>query len=121
MGVAVIYGSASLSLAALEYLVHIDIEDVPDDLVALGIDVPDDAAQVKLAEQDLPADWRRPGAEGCAGVGDDWITGGAALTLAVPSAIVPEEDNVLINPGHARAGELRVGTWRPFSYDPRLL
>ena len=42
-GVAAVYTASSLALAALEYLVHVDIEDVPGDLVAMAIEVPGDA------------------------------------------------------------------------------
>ena len=39
----------------------------------------------------------------------------------VPSVIIPEEDNLIINPTHPRAAELRIVSERRFSYDPRLL
>lgn len=120
-GVAVIYASATLSLAALEYLVHIDIADVPDDLIALGIDVPEDAPATRVSPSDLPVGWKRADAASCVVLGDDWAAAGESLTLSVPSAIVPEEANVLINPRHARAAELIVAVSRAFAYDPRLL
>lgn len=120
-GGAVVYASATLSLAALEYLVHVDIAEVPADLVALGIEVPEDAAAAVLGVADLPPDWKRPDAAGSAAVGDAWVAEGASLTLAVPSAIVPEENNVLINPRHGRAADVRIASERPFAYDPRLL
>lgn len=41
--------------------------------------------------------------------------------LRVPSAVVPEESNVLIDPNHPRAGEVAVVSVRPFAFDPRLL
>lgn len=120
-GVAVIYASATLSLAALEYLVHIDIEDVPDDLIALAIDVPDDASTARVDRRDLPAHWRRTGYADCIAIGDAWVSQGATLTLSVPSAIVPEESNVLINPAHADAAGVQIAASRRFSFDPRLL
>ena len=63
-GVPVVYLSPALSLAALEYLVHIDIEDVPDDLVALEIEVPDHASRETVRPEDLPADWNQHPSEG---------------------------------------------------------
>lgn len=118
---AVIYASATLSLAALEYLVHIDIEDVPDDLIALAIDVSDDASTARVDMRDLPAHWRRTGYADCIAIGDAWVSQGATLTLSVPSAIVPEESNVLINPAHADAAGVQIAASRRFSFDPRLL
>jgi len=121
-GVAAVYTSASLALAALEYLVHVDAEDVPGDLVALEIEVPDDAGVRIVRPRDLPADWNRvEDHPACVAMGAEWVRNGADLVLRVPSAIVPEESNLLINPGHPTAGRVTVVGTRPFSFDPRLL
>ena len=121
-GVPVLYTSSTLALAALEFLVHADIEDVPDDLVALAIEVPDDAGAKTVAVNDLPGDWNQlPDHPACAKIGDEWVAEGTALLLRVPSAVVPEESNLLINPGHPRAGDVVVVSMRPFAFDRRLL
>lgn len=120
-GIPVIYASQSLSLAALEYLVHTDVEDAPPDLVAMAIELPEDAPIASVTEDDLPPDWnQRPDHPACVELGNGWAAEGKALLLTVPSAVVPEERNVLINPVHARAGEVRVVSTRPFAFDPRL-
>jgi RES domain-containing protein len=121
-GVAVVYTSATLSLAALEYLVHVQIEDVPDDLVALGIDVPDGASVQDVAPADLPADWNRVvDHPACSALRDRWARDGAALVLRVPSAIIPHERNLLLNPRHPQMERVSVASAEPFSFDPRLL
>jgi RES domain-containing protein len=121
-GVAVVFTATHLSLSALEYLVHVDIDEAPDDLVALGIEVPDDAGERHLSTENLPANWRTMlHAEECRAIGDAWAKGQESLVLRVPSIIIPEEDNLVINPGHPRAAEVRIVSERPFSYDPRLL
>jgi len=120
-GVAIVYASATLSLAALEYLAHIDVEDVAADLIALAIDVPDDAPAGTIEPTELPVDWRLTGHPACIATGDAWVSRGETLTLSVPSAIVPEESNVLINPAHAHASFVRVAASRRFGFDPRLL
>ena len=110
--ISVVYTSSTLALAALEYLVHVDIEDVPDDLVAMAIEVPDD----------LPPDWNQVlDHPACARIGDQWAAKGTVLLLLVPSAVVPEESNVLINPDHPRAGDVRMVSIRPFAFDSRLV
>jgi RES domain-containing protein len=120
-GVAVVYASATLALAALEYLVHVDPQDVPDDLVALRVDVPDAAAAETVAVADLPADWNTlDDHPACVARGDAWAAVGTALALRVPSAIVPEEGNVLLNPAHPGMRLVRVAAARPFAFDPRL-
>lgn len=122
-GRAVVYSSASLSLAALEYLVHVEPLLAPSDLVAMEIAVPDDVglgAEV-LAEQFPDGNWRQyPAPEWQAELGDTWIEDGTFLWLAVPSAVIPGEYNVLVNPRHARMSDVRVLSTRQFSFDGRL-
>jgi len=121
-GVAVVYAASHLSLSALEYLVHIDIEDVPEDLLALAIEVPDDAGEIVVPPADLPAGWREtPAPPFCRQLGDNWVAGSEALLLRLPSVLIPEETNVLVNPAHPRAREVRIARSRLFAFDPRLL
>ena len=120
-GMAVVYTASHLSLAALEYLVHIDPEDAPDDLVALGLQIPEQASQLVCGPSDLPAGWwQTPPPPECQEVGDRWIREGQHLLFRVPSVLVPEEEIVLMNPGHPEARGVRIAGSRPFSFDPRL-
>ena len=123
-GVAVVYASKSLSLAVLEYLVHIDPALVPDDLLAVEIELPDDPALGAVVDPAAfpPGEWRTyPAPEWQAELGDLWVQDGTFLWLAVPSAIVPEEHNVLVNPRHARMADVRTVGTRPFRFDRRLV
>ncbi len=118
--VSVVYTSSTLALAALEYLVHVDIEDAPDDLVAMAIEVPDDAGERIVVVDDLPPDWNQlPDHPACARIGDQWAAAGTVLLLRIPSAVVPEESNLLINPDHPRAGDVLMVSLRPFAFDSR--
>ncbi len=123
-GRAVIYTSPSLSLAALEYLVHVEPLLAPSDLVAMEIEVLDEVglgAEV-TAQQFPPGDWRDyPAPEWQAELGDLWLDDETFLWLAVPSAVVPREYNVLINPLHPRMKAVRVVSTHAFSFDKRLL
>ena len=121
-GTPAVYAASHLSLAALEYLVHIDAEDAPDDLVALRISVPDDVSELAFAPASLPADWQRtPSPPQCRAIGAEWAGRGRELLLRVPSVLVPEESNVLVNPMHPDAVGVRPVGSRPFTYDVRLL
>ena len=121
-GRPVVYAASHLSLAALEYLVHIDPDDAPDDLVALRLDVRDGATETVCETTALPAGWREtPPPPECQAIGDEWAGRGQHLMLRVPSVLVPEETNVLLNPAHAEAASVRVSLSRPFAYDVRLL
>ena len=122
-GLPVIYASATLSLAALEYLVHVEPLLAPSDLVAIEIEIPDDRhAGAQVDPSQFPAgDWQQyPAPEWQAELGDMWIEDATFLWLAVPSVIVPQEYNVLINPRHSRSDEVRVVSTHPFGFDQRL-
>ena len=116
-----VYTSLHLSLAALEYLIHLEVRRAPPDLVALTIEIPDRPVS-SLDPAALPAHWNRiPDHPWCTAYGDDWIAKGGTLSLRVPSAIVPEEYNLILNPTHSGFAGVRVVAERPFSFDPRLL
>ena len=123
-GRAVVYTSQTLSLAALELLVHVDPLQAPSDLVALAVDVPDDPGLGAFvdASEFTDAEWRSyPAPEWQAELGDLWIADGTFLWLGVPSAIVPEEFNVLLNVAHPRMSDVRITDTRDFTFDRRLL
>lgn len=120
-GRPVVYTSRHASLAVLEKLVWVDPQDVPDDLRLFEIELPKDIKPRKLLAERLPAHWREVGCPECVAAGDEWLAAGATVALVVPSALLPEEQNVLLNPRHAAASRLRTVAARPFSFDPRLL
>lgn len=122
-GRPVVYASATLSLAALEYLVHVEPLLAPSDLVAIEIEIPDDDGAGARVEpsQFPPGDWQQyPAPEWQGELGDMWLDDGTFLWLAVPSVIVPREYNVLINPRHSRMREVRVRSTQSFGFDQRL-
>ena len=116
----IVYVSSSLSLAALETLVHADRRRFERDYVAFKLRIPE-ALVLELRDEDLPEDWRaRAVSEGARRAGDAWLTAQASVALSVPSAIVSEERNFLLNPEHPRFSELTVEDPRPFRFDARL-
>ena len=116
-----VYASSRLSLAALELLVHTDVPVVPPDLIACEIEIPDNVAMELVELGDLPRDWRVPGHPACRAIGDTWLAEERTAVLRVPSAVVPEEWNVIINPRHRAAQGIDVVRRRPFAFDLRLL
>lgn len=115
-GRSLVYTAASPSLAVLEILVHLDLppELLPTDYRLLTIEVPDDAQFEQL-------DVTPPDAEACTRIGDGFLHRAEGLGLSVPSVVVPQERNLLINPGHPAAPQIRVLRLEPFAFDPRLL
>jgi RES domain-containing protein len=120
-GRPVVYTSVSAALAVLEKLAWVDPEDVPEDLTLFEIDLPDELSPERLSIHHLPPEWTEAGSPACAEIGDAWSSAGVSLALVVPSALLPEEHNVLVNPRHAEAGRVRVVSARPFTFDLGLL
>jgi RES domain-containing protein len=120
-GLPAVYSSEHLSLAVLELLVHVDVASLPDNLVAYAVDLPD-AAVERLDPAKLGADWTTHPVPGATReIGDRWLRQGGSLALVVPSAVIPEESNVLINPRHPGAeAALVAASSRPFAFDPRI-
>lgn len=119
-GTRLVYAAEHLSLAALELFVQLDPEDQPRSLFRFRVELPDDALEL-LPRERLPASWRDyPAPDETAVLGTDWARRGEGLALVVPSVVIPEEKNVLLNPAHPRFGELKVEAGEPFSFDSRM-
>lgn len=102
----------------LEILVHLDPRWPLQPLVAWKIEVPEALIH---APSDLPDDWRS-NPESARRYGDQWLANRLSVALRVPSAVVPVEANVLINPAHPEFRlEWVVGEPEPVEFDPRLL
>jgi len=119
-GGRIVYTSGSLSLAALELLVHLD---PPIHLRWSAIRCEFDEELVTTLDRDeLPFDWARyPAPLSTQRVGDRWISGMKSAVLALPSVIVPGEPNYLLNPGHPDFSRIRIHPPERFAFDPRLL
>lgn len=116
------YTSESLALAALEYLVHVDPKEAPDDLVATSAEIPDEVGIEHLEAGDLPGNWRQyPAPPALADLGTAWVARRSTAVLSVPSALIPDERNYLLNPVNRDFTAIRVATPQRFSFEPRLL
>lgn len=119
-GTPAVYSSEHLSLAVLENLVHLEASQLPPHRVALCVEVPDDAIEV-FPRDALPKNWRaRQAQKALVQAGQSWLLAKSALALKVPSAVVPSEHNLVLNPAHPRSSELIERTREEFSFDPRL-
>lgn len=120
-GTRVAYASEHLSLAMIEYFVHIPISDPPADLVLAAAEIPDGLRRIRVKASELPAGWRRSPAPGAlAHFGDEFVAAGRAAVLVVPSALAPDECNLLLNPLHPDFVLIRQFRPAPFAYDPRF-
>lgn len=116
-----IYAGLSLEIAAMEKLVHTG-SILPLDLVVVRIDLPDDDSLYEtIPIKSLPKGWNdMPSSPGAAAYGDAFLLKGEKLGMIVPSAIIPEAANIMINPAHQRIGEMKMKVIRKFVFDPRL-
>lgn len=119
-GIPVVYSSSSLSLAALETLVHADRRRFSREYVAFKLYLPEELT-LELRERDLPKDWRaRVVSAGARQLGDAWAETRASVVLSVPSVIVPVERNFLLNPLHPEFSRLVIDPSQAFRFDARL-
>ena len=118
-GQDLLYASATPELAVLEALAHLAEARrlrywlcrivLPTRLRALQVDV-----------EELPLGWqRRPRATRA--IGGPWIEACETLALLVPSALVSEATNVLLNPAHPQMRQVRCEVRTPFLFDQRFL
>jgi RES domain-containing protein len=103
------------------FFVHIDVDLLPNNLVAIAAEVPERLAVETVKAASLPRNWRRyPALESLKDIGTTWAAKGSTAILTVPSAIIPEEQNYLLNPAHRDFKQVRLRRSIPFHFDPRM-
>jgi RES domain-containing protein len=119
-GVPVVYTSGSSSLAALETLAHLE-SDVVNDFLIISCSFHEVLVE-EIAPARLPENWNDvPPPSELQQIGYEWATSRSSAVLKVPSAVIPNEFNYLLNPAHPDFRSIDVGEPRPFRLDYRLL
>jgi len=119
-GTQVVYTAATPSLALLESVVH--ISNIPvDDYCMASIGIPEDKIEeIKLA--DLPGNWFvNPASDNLKTIGDKFVNDNIFLALKLPSAIMMEDFNFLLNPNHRDFIKVKMISIRTIPIDERLL
>jgi RES domain-containing protein len=120
-GKSVVYTSGTLSLAALETFVHMEIEDASNMFAYIRADLSENIQIERIDISQLPRNWRNiPAPTSLAAMGDKWFDSGNTAVLAVPSAVIPVENNYLINPLHQDFSRIQINSPQPFELDPRM-
>ena len=122
-GDALVYASESQALACLETVFHLNAGGLPLNRYLVGVTIPDAVWGAARTEGvgGLPVGWDAgPAGRASVQFGSAWIRSGACALLRVPSVIVPDEYNVLINPGHVDSRGIVARKIRKWLYDPRL-
>jgi RES domain-containing protein len=120
-GIPVIYLTCSLAVGILEILVHLSDRSYLSAYLAIPVEIPDDFIERLLK---LPRDWQQlpePYPESTQALGTTWAQSQRSLALQVPSAVVPSEYNLVLNPKHPDIHQLTTGNGEPLVLDPRLL
>jgi RES domain-containing protein len=120
-GFPVVYTAGSLSLSILEIIVHLEFKEALRLYKAIPVTLPKSAMEV-IDPSSLPADWSKSIPHPSTQLtGNHWIRSQSSVALQVPSAIVPIESNILINPAHATFQTLEIGEPMDLPVDPRVL
>jgi RES domain-containing protein len=119
-GRPIVYCALHPATALVERLVHeeVGLTGLPDTYKYLKIEIPDGLDFAELPP--LPAGWEGDEAF-TRSIGDQWLARGDTALLYVPTVLVPETENLLINPRHAAARACRIVAEIPFPLDRRLL
>lgn len=117
-----VYTAGTRALAILEMLVNADSDLLPRDYMFIEINLPDTMQILRVEDLvSLPASWRdSPVQDATQSIGRKWLRSMNSAVLSVPSAVVPEERNYIINPNHPMAKDIVPGTIAPVDFDRRL-
>ncbi len=122
-GVFVIYTAQNCSLACLENLVHRNGFGFDKDFSLVTIYIDDSLVKNEIKKEDLLSTWNGKDESShliCRNFGDHWIKSQNSSVLVVPSAIIPSEKNILINPNHKDFNLIKISSIEVFSFDKRL-
>lgn len=120
-GKSVVYTSATLSLAAIETFVHMEIEDAGNMLVFIQATIPKDIKISSIDSTRLPDNWNTiPAPSALAGLGDEWFDLGETAVLKIPSAVITCENNYLLNPLHKDFSRIQIYPPESFILDSRM-
>ena len=121
-GHPILYLAETPAGALVEVLVHLELDSahLPRSYKLLKAEAPEDISVRAVGKAELSQNWTQD-LLATRSLGDDWLLSRATALLRVPSAIVPETFNLLLNPLHPEAGRLRLLSHRDYPWDKRLL
>ncbi|MEJ7829428.1 MAG: RES family NAD+ phosphorylase [Segetibacter sp.] len=115
-----IYTSESRALASLEYTVNVNIEDIPRALSITTFEIPDVDIQF-LTEADLPGNWKdAPAPSSTKDFGTNKLKELTNSIIKIPSSVIPNEFNYLLNPLHPNSKLFKIVEITDFIYDVRI-
>lgn len=120
-GIPVVYTAGALSLALLEIIVQLEIKEALQYFKAIPVTFSKTLVEC-VSSDTLPLTWNStlPSFMTKA-IGDEWIHHSASAALCVPSAVVPNELNYLLNPQHPDISKITIGQPIDLPVDPRVI
>ena len=120
-GTALLYAATNRALCMAEVLVHQPSGKMPEDFWLISIEVPDHPLFQRLDLTELPIGWDTlPHSLSSKSFGDTFVSEGKSLGLFVPSVVVKDEWNLLLNPRHPDFSRVKIVDSEPFAFDSRL-
>lgn len=120
IGTPLHYMAASRALAALEVLANKNAMSNSKNLCLTVFEIETELIK-SLSIKDLPKNWKNyPGSSSLTQIGDEFAKQDQFLLLKVPSVLVEDEFNYLMNVNHVLAKEIKIVEVKPFSFDERL-
>ena|SRR5665213_2106372 len=120
-GLPALYTSSSRALCTIEIVVHVPAGIIPKDYYLISIYIPDNAPINTINIKDLPASWNsNPISVSTQRIGNAFLSEQKELVLKVPSAIIKDEWNFIINPVHKDFQKVKILGIEPFAFDTRL-
>ena len=120
IGMPALYCGSTIAICTLEKFVHIAAGILPPQSL-VAIDVPDDCAVFTPDIATLPIGWdAMPTSTTAQAFGQQWLSNRTHVGMRVPSTIVYEETNIILNPLHPDFARVTLTEIRPFTFDARL-
>ncbi len=118
-GITVLYTTENISLCVLEILAHADKYTIPDNYHIIKINVPDTTGHPVITKSKLKKSWKDDVGY-TQFMGDEFIKSNDALLMKVPSAVVDEENNFILNIQHPDFKKVKILSTASFHFDKRL-
>ncbi len=121
-GSPMLYFSEHLSLCVLEMLTRIDFEFLSEDYAFIEVEIADKLIIPSSKVTSISKNWRAdPPVVATQDFGTKWLSSEGSFALSVPSAVLPSEHNILVNPNHKLISKLKITNSGKLDLDPRVI
>jgi RES domain-containing protein len=106
-GTPCLYTAESRALAVLEFSVNVNLNRILRNLCMVQIEIPDDILELSIPQ--LPGNWKEaPAPIDTKDFGTNLLSTSTHPVLKIPSTVIQEEYNYLVNPAHPAGKNCRI-------------